>query len=235
VRFPKPSLHALLCLSLPALLLVGCGSSDNGVSSKSAAEILAASRAAVQSASSVRITSKYRVGPIADTLEGSLAKNGSRARVDVLGSTVEAIRINDTLYIKGNRKFNYHLEQKLGVKVPAGVWLKGPAAGVLSNVGTATDIHVEVLLLLSGNGPVTKGTATTIAGQPAITVKRTQQPQKLYEGTLYIATTGQPYPLKLTKTGKETGQTTFSNWNDPIDVSAPANAVDIRQLERKGH
>ena len=49
---------------LPLVILVlgaalaGCGSSSNGVASESASEILAASRAAAQSASAVHLTSK---------------------------------------------------------------------------------------------------------------------------------------------------------------------------------
>jgi len=54
-----------------------------------------------------------------------------------------------------------------------------------------------------------------------------EQTAKLYSGALFIATTGKPYPVELVKHGKETGQTTSSGWNQPVSLSAPANAVAI--------
>jgi hypothetical protein len=211
--------------------LAGCGSSDNRVASKPASEILAAARAAAQSATSVRITSSSNVGKAKLTLDASLAKENARAQLSLLGIDVEAIRIGDTLYIKGNRAFDARLQSTLGVKVPSGVWLKGPASGVLGQVGAFTSMNREVPLILGARGPITKGATTRINGQPAIELKETA---KLYTGTLYVATTGNPYPIQLRKTGRETGQTTFTAWNDPVTVSAPANAVEISQLKRKG-
>ncbi len=72
--------------------LTGCGSSDNGVASKSASEILAATRAAAQSASAVHIVSKASVRRASLTLNASLAKTGSHAQVSFLGTGFEAIR-----------------------------------------------------------------------------------------------------------------------------------------------
>jgi hypothetical protein len=226
----RPTAPALVGVAL-LVLLAGCGSSGNGVASKPAGQILAASRAAAQSASSVHITSSSAVRRSKFTLVASLAKNQGHARISLLGIGVEAIRSGGTLYVKGNRAFDARLQSTVGVKVPPGVWLRGPASGVLGQVGSFTDMKREVPLILGGRGPVTKGTSVKINGQPAITVKETA---KLYTGTLYVATTGKPYPIELIKTGRETGQTTFSGWNDPVSVSAPANAVEISQLQHAG-
>jgi hypothetical protein len=221
---------ALAILALGAGV-AGCGSSANGVTSKSASEILAAARVAAQSASSVHVSAKSGVGRTTLTLDASLAKDKGHAQLSLLGIGFEAIRVGDTLYVKGNRIFDAHLERTLGVKVPSGTWLKGPASGALAQVGSFTDMKREVPLLLSSSVPATKGSETKVEGQPAIELKESA---KLYTGILYVATTGNPYPIKLLKTGRETGQTTFSGWNDPVSVSAPANAVEIGQLKRKG-
>jgi hypothetical protein len=53
-------------------------------------------------------------------------------------------------------------------------------------------------------------------------------------GTLYIATTGKPYPVQITKTGGGGGAVSFQGWNRPVTIIAPANALDINQL-RRGH
>jgi hypothetical protein len=236
-RVPRRGgIRARCSLALAGLVLgaglMGCGSSDNGVASKSASEILAASIAAAKSASSVRLTtSSSGLGTTKLTLNASLAREKGQARLSFLGIVVEAIRLDDTLYIKGNAASDARLESVMGVKIPPGTWLKGPSSGVLAQVGSFADMTKELPLILSRGSGLSKGATAKFDGQSAIALKETA---KLYTGTLYVATTGEPYPIKLIKHGRETGQTTFSGWNDPVSVSAPANAVEISQLKRKG-
>jgi hypothetical protein len=219
-----------LPLTIPILTMVlaGCGSSDNGMASKSAAEILAATRTAAQSASSVLITNRSNLGKTKATLDASLATDHGHARVAFPGTTFEAIRITSTLYVKGNRAFDAQLERGLGVKVPVGVWLKGSASGPLAQLGSIANIKNELPLLLGGQGALKKGSATKINGQPTIELK---QEHKLYTATLYVATIGTPYPILRRTTGHQTGQTTFTGWNDPVTVTAPTNAVELSQLQ----
>jgi hypothetical protein len=222
---PRCLLPLALVLALP---LVSCGSSDNGVASKQAGQILASARAAAQSASSVHMVASSKIthgGSL--KLDGSLAKDQAHVQVSLFGMTMEVIRDGDTLYVKGNRQFDERLEVTLGVKVPSGKWLKGTTSS-LGQIGSFTEIDRELPVILSGSGKVTKGAKVEIDGQPAITLKLTR---KLYSGTLYVATTGEPYPLKLLKRGRETGQTTFTGWNDPVSLTPPANAIEISQLQ----
>jgi hypothetical protein len=230
--------RAVLLSAVVALLLAqvaaGCGSSENGMASKSATQILAASRSAVQKASSVHVLASTKVthgGSL--SLDATLSKDQARAHISFLGLGFEVIRKGNTLYLKGNRAFNARLEATMGVKVQSGVWLKGTTRS-LGQVGSFTDIERELPLILSGSGPVSKGAHVKINGQPAITLTEVR---KLYTGTLYVATTGEPYPLQLRKSGRETGQTTFTGWNDPVSVTAPAKTVEISQLQhiKKGH
>jgi hypothetical protein len=220
-------------VAMLAAALAGCGSSENGVASKSAPEILAATRSAAQKASSMHLIASTKLthgGSL--SLDAHLSKDQARAHISFSGIGFDVVRKGSTLYLKGNHAFNARLEATMGVKVPTGVWLKGTTSS-LGQVGSLTDIKRELPLILSGSGKVTKGAKVKIDGQPAITLKETR---KLYTGSLYVATTGEPYPLKLMKTGQETGQTTFTGWNDPVTVSPPANAVDVSQLEHlKGH
>jgi hypothetical protein len=162
------------------------------------------------------------------TLDASLAQQQAHARFSLYSTSFEAIRTGNTLYIKGNRRFNARLERRLGAKIPAGVWLKSSTSGPLAQVSSLTNIKQELPLLLSGSGKLMKGATTRIDGRPVIEVK---QKRILSTVTLYVATTGEPYPVQLRKTGRETGQTTFSGWNKPVTVAPPANAVDISQLE----
>jgi hypothetical protein len=224
-------LLAPLCLALVGLL-AGCGSSDNGVASKSPTEILAAARSAALSASSVHIKSNSNVGRAKLTLEATLGKQQGQAKVSLLGIGFEAVRVGNTMYVKGNPVFNARLESVLGVKIPPNTWLKGPVAGTLGQVGSFTNPSKELPVILGSRGTLSKGAKVKVNGQSTIQLKEVA---KLYTGTLYVATTGQPYPIQMLKHGRENGQITFSGWNNSVSVSAPANAVEVSQLQHKTH
>jgi hypothetical protein len=210
-----------------AVSLTGCGgSSGNGIASKSPTDILAASKAAAASATSVHVMSKASQGPLSLTLNLDLASNGGRGQISGLGLAYEVIRIGNTLYLKGNSAFYTRLSSTTGLHLPRGAWLKAPAnGGRLAQLAAFTEMSGELGRLLSSTAPITKGATTTVNGQKAIELKESAQ---LFSGSLYIATTGKPYPIELLKRGRESGQTTFSGWNAPVSLAAPANAIAIR-------
>jgi hypothetical protein len=219
-----------LAVVLGVLSLAGCGgSAGNAISSKTPAEILAASKSAAMSATSVHVVSNASQGRLTAALNLQLASNGGRAQVSLLGVDFEVIRIGETVYLKGSPSFY----QRLGItaNVPQGSWLTGPASGKLGQLAAFTDLRGELgRLLPASNAQLTKGASTTLNGQQALELKATAE---LYTGTLDIATTGKPYPLKLTKHGKETGQSTFNEWNQPTTLNPPTNTTNLNQLEQK--
>ena len=70
---------------------------------------------------------------------------------------------------------------------------------------------------------------TTIEGQRAIALKDTSK-----GGTLYVATSGKPYPLEIAKAGKESGKVILDRWDQPVTLKAPAGAIDISELQKAG-
>ncbi len=231
-RVRAGSLSALVAiLALPALMLVGCGSGED-VASKSASEILAASRAAATSATSLHMVSNLAQRKLKFASDQQAATNSGQARISALGVAYEVIRTDNTAYIKGSPAFYKRLRVGTGRRIPKDAWLKMPAsAGGVTSGATLTQLHIEVERLLTSNGKVTKGPTTTIDGQKAIELHDTG---KLFTGTIYIAATGTPYPIQIVKHGRETGRITFDGWNDPVTLSAPAGAVELSQLEYEG-
>jgi hypothetical protein len=209
---------------LAALVLAGCSSSSgNGIASKTPTEMLAATKAAAEKATSVRVLSRTSQGRLSSTSDLQLASDGGHAYISLLGLVYEVTRIGQTLYLKGNRTFDSNLEGVSGGKIPAGKWLEAPAdKGHLAEAGVVTYLGHELGILLGHNGPVSKGATTIINGQKAIELKETT---KLYSGSLYIATTGRPYPIEIVKHGHEQGQTVFSDWNQPVTLRIPAGVV----------
>jgi hypothetical protein len=216
---------ALLVSLLLVVLLAGCGgSTDNGVASKNATEILAAAKAAAQSATSVRIISKNAQGRLTLMVDLELSSNAGRGHISGLGVDFEVIRIGGTLYLKGNPTF-YRRLGGVAAHASPGTWLKAPVkSGPLAQFAVFADLPGEVGRLLSTAKPVTKGTTTTTNGQKTVELKQTGQ---LYTGKIYIATTGKPYPVQITRTGRETGRTTLTSWNQPVSLSAPSNTTSI--------
>lgn len=212
------------------VLVAGCGSSGNGIATKTPQEILAATKAAAASASSVHIVTGSRVGQAALSMNASIGTRQGQAELQLLDMRLQTVREGSTLYVKGDQTFSAQLQRALGVKVPANTWIKTPTNGVLAQVAAFTSANTELPVILSTDRYLTKGRSTTINGQPAIELREVA---KLYHGTLYVATTGQPYPLLLRKAGEETGETRFTNWNEPVTVDPPPNAIELNRLQHQ--
>jgi hypothetical protein len=224
---PRKRAGSSLALLVTLLALAGCGgSSSDSIASSSSAQILAASIAAAQGANSVSIVSESSFGRLPLTAELQLASGGGRAKLSFLGLDYEILRIGSTVYLKGNPAFYRRLFHRR-VHVPAGAWLAGSASGGLSGYARLTDLGSRLRLLLRATGPLSKGGVTTVEGHPVVEVK---SEAKLFSGSLYIATTGKPYPLKIVKHGHETGSTTFSGWNQPVLLRAPASTIPFDEL-----
>jgi hypothetical protein len=242
---PRPSLlsrarpllaaFALIAVALAAIALAGCGSSgsssSNGIASKTPAEILSAATAAANSASSVHVSGSIVSGSSPITLDLELvAGKGGRGQISEDGLSFNLIQIDGTAYISGSPAFYSHFGGPAAEKLLAGKWLKAPASsGSFSSLGSLTDLDQLLDTTLSKHGELTTGPTTTIDGQPALSVSDAS-----HGGALYVATTGKPYPIEISKAGKTGGKITFGRWNAPVTLTAPSNAIDLSQLESHG-
>lgn len=220
---------------LAALAIVGCGSSSssgNGVSSKSASEILAASKAAADSASSVHVIGSLTSNGTPITLNLNLASgHGGRGQISQGSLSFNLIVVGDTIYIKGSPAFYSHFGGSAAAQLFQGKWLKAPVSGgELGSLAALTNFGQLLDQSLASHGTLAKGGASTVAGTPVIELRDTS-----HNGSLFVATTGKPYPIQIVKHGSETGHITFTDWNRPVSLSPPAGAIDLSQLQRAGH
>jgi hypothetical protein len=230
---------------LPALALAvlalaagaGCGSSssgsaDNGVAAKSPVEILNVTKTAADSASAVHVSGSLVAGGSPITLDLSLVRGkGGKGKISENGLSFELIQLNGTAYISGSAEFYKHFAGGAAAALLQGKWLKASStSGSLAALASLTDLQKLIDTALARRGILVKGSKTTISGQPAIPVTDTSQ-----NGSLYVATTGQPYPIQISKNGAGGGKIAFAEWNKPIAIAAPANAVDISALQHAGH
>jgi hypothetical protein len=230
-RRRAPLLALALALLAVAVVIVGCGggsSSGNGVADKPSAQILAATKQAADSAKSVHVSGSLVSGGTPITLDMNLiAGKGGRGKLAQSGLTFELVEVANTVYIKGSSAFYKHIGGTAAAQLLQGKWLKAAAnSSGFASIGQLTDLRQLVDQTLADHGTLTKSGTTTIAGQKVVGVT-----DKGKGGTLYIAATGRPYPVQISRNAGGTGKITFDRWNEPVTLVAPANAIDIAQLQ----
>jgi hypothetical protein len=240
VRLRSPSSivsHAVLALGLLSAVLAGCGgsgggSSENGVASKAPGEIVAATKAAADSASSVHVSGSIVSDGSPITLDMSLvAGQGGRGQLSENGLSFELIELDGTVYISGSPAFYKHFAGSTAAQLFQGKWLKAPAtSGDFAALASLTDLRKLLDAALENHhGKLTKGDTTTVAGQKVVGVNDASD-----GGTLYVAVTGKPYPIEIAKNGAGGGKVVFDRWNEPVTLKAPADSVDVAKLQA-GH
>jgi hypothetical protein len=221
---------SLACLAAAVALLAGCGSSgskSNGVSEKSPTQILAAAEAASLAASAVRVSGSIVDNGTPLTLNLHLVSGkGGMGHMNEGGTGFDIIRIGDKAYIRGSDAFYKRFAGAAAAQLLKGKWLVGSAStGKFAALTPLTDTEKFFTGTLGSHGALTKGAETTINGQKVIALKSGTG------GTLYIATTGQPYPIELVSPGAgKSGKIIFDQWNNAIAITAPKGAVDISKL-----
>jgi len=229
-RPPSPA-GLLAAVAIAATVLSGCGSSSdgNGVAAKTPAQIVGGAKILADAAKSVAVSGMIRTAtsPITVSLL-LLAGKGGRGLISENGISFQLIQIHGTVYIKGSPAFYSQIVGARAAQLLQGRWLKAPASsGALAPLASLTDLSKLADSTLPAHGPLRKGHRTSVNGQKVIGVTDTST-----GGTLYVATTGPPYPVQIAMGAG--GNITFSRWNQPVSLFAPANAIDITAL-KSGH
>ncbi len=220
-----------LALSLAAALIAGCSSSSsssNGIASKTPAEILAAARAAGARAATVHVAGSILSAGAPISLDMELvADKGGAGRLTLGGLDLQLIDVDRAVYINASAAFYRRFVGALAAKLLPGKWLKGPAArGPLASFAALTDLSKVIDSALGAHGALSRAPSRTIDGREAVGVV-----DRTAGGTLYVATTGTPYPLAIVRDGAHGGTVSFDRWNKPVSLTVPANAVSVDQLQ----
>ncbi|MEU7611245.1 hypothetical protein [Micromonospora sp. NPDC049204] len=226
-------------------LLAGCGggdgdggepasnaSKDNGVAALEPNEALQRATTAVQNAKSYRLA-----GDIVDdgqkmTLDLKRTGTDLAGQVSTTEGTVELLAVGGQQYIRPDEKFwaKSAGAQASGeiVKMMGDKWAKVSKEDEFTQLFDVTNADA----LLKPDGTMTKGEAKEINGMKTIGLVDGDK-----DGTLYIATTGEPYPVRVEGNGADAGsQITFSDFGATFDeLKAPPadQIVDFDQLKRK--
>lgn len=224
---------ALSAAALAGAALAGCGSSSpasNGVEAKSASQIVSTALKAAESAPSVHVTGSVSDLGVPLKLDLEIVRGrGAKGTISEGDLMVKVIRIGGKAYINGGAQLYKRYGGSEAAKVLKGKWLEAPAtSGELASLSDLTDLQKLLSAALESHGSLKKGATSTVNGQKAIAVKDTTN-----GGSLYVATTGRPYPIEIVKKGSEGGSFTFANWGKPVSLSAPEGAINVKRLQEE--
>jgi hypothetical protein len=221
-----------LALVLAGVVLAGCGghgksAASNGEASKSADKVLADAKAAADSASSARVSGNIVSGGTAIKLDLSMGSGQANGSMSTSGFSFDLIRIGNTAYIKGSDDFYKHFAGAAVAQLLHGKWLKASiVSGRFASLAPLTSISVLFDKVASNHGKLANDGGKTFDGQKVVEIRDTSDNSKLY-----VAATGKAYPVAIVGGKKsQSGTITFSDWNKPLQVSAPKGALDISKL-----
>ncbi|OIJ62997.1 hypothetical protein [Streptomyces mangrovisoli] len=252
----RTALAALCLSAALTTVLTGCGkdSADGSTTGKdinatkpkepfaglTGAQIADRALDATTGASSLRMA-----GDVADDessgtirIDMALNKKGECAGTMSMGGQGKAdlIKTGDTIYMKYDEAFlraqsdgESKADTDAAVDLLAGKWTKMAATGKdAKDIAGFCDLDTVLsgasgTEAKGGNAGATRGATTTVDGTPAIVV-REKDGKESY--TLYVATEGKPYLLKVvSETPKDPGTLTFSEFDKPVAARKPAGKI----------
>ncbi|MGH9127965.1 MAG: hypothetical protein ACRDY2_03125 [Acidimicrobiales bacterium] len=224
-RFRISAVAGVFAVTAVASACGGGGGAGNGVASKSVSAILAASKAAGSNAGSVKVTASADKG---GTRESYVLYEQDATHFDenlgvVNGQRFTRLSIGSMVYLIGNEAFlkaqgaSPARQRQLNDKWVAGTNPLPSAPPKLTKLMNT---------LLVPSGVLTKGPTSTLDGQRVVAVVDAKA-----GGTLYVATTGKPYPVEVVRRTSSLNSTVkFSDWNQPVKLDPPTSYQPLSLL-----
>ncbi len=250
---------AALALLAGGGVLAGCGSDSsstgaattaaadasslpaNGVENLSAQEILDTSLKAANAASSVTVSGAITQEGEEVKLDLELGTNAAQGTFSAQGINAEIRVVDGKSYFKlSGEDFARIAGQGDNAEVAQAVsallgdkWIavpEGSGDDDLAGLGQFGQKDDLLKGILEADGQVTvKGTGE-VNGIPVVLLDSSDG-----TGTLAIQTVGEPYPIQIKGAdSSSSGEVNFTNWNEPVNVTAPTDVVDLSALANLG-
>ncbi|HEU5157224.1 MAG TPA: hypothetical protein VFU43_09515 [Streptosporangiaceae bacterium] len=204
-------------------------SGGNGIADKSANEILAAAQQALKSAQSVHL--KGALTDKGETIKLNLWVTRTQAKGSITAPqggktyTIDVIKARGRFYMHAPAMFRA-VGGAAAAQVIGNRWVLVPK-GDKDFKDFETLVHIPSMAkeMLTPDGAVAKGKQTVIDGKPVIGLDAG-------DGTLYVATSGRPYPVKLVplKPATPGEELAFLDYDQPVKVKPPARPLDLSKL-----
>jgi hypothetical protein len=215
----------LAALAVAAVVAVaGCGGGGDEAS-KSAKDIVADATAAATSAGTVHVTGTASAQGQKVPVDVRLTKAGAVGTGSFAGTTVELIRVGDSLYVRGAQQVLGTFLGAAAAKKIDGHWVEIPAAmPQLQQFLGMTDFTELVTKTLTPTQTPTKVGTRTVDGKKAVAVRGFGTDGAT---TLVVAASGTAYPLQLVSSD---GTLSFRDWGAAVTVQKPTDVVPLASL-----
>ncbi|GAA3789855.1 hypothetical protein [Streptomyces chiangmaiensis] len=150
----------------------------------------------------------------------------------------DLIKSGDTVYMKYDEAFlraqgkdDPKADTDAVVTMLAGKWTKMSAKGKdAKDIAGFCDLDTVLADVRNVNSDATRDRTTTVNGTSAIVLQEKEGKDRY---TLYVATEGKPYLLKVTSTSKkDPGTVAFTDYDKPVPAAAPKG--DVLDLDKLG-
>jgi hypothetical protein len=237
-------MRMLAPLTLAGALLAGCGGADdsgspdatpsspaptdNGVAALEPDAIVQKAIAALSAAKSYSVKGEIKEDQTLG-IDFKVAGDDLAGSVTVDGAKADLLRIAGQAYLRGDEKF--WTAAAGAERGPTIAELLGDRWAKLSTKDASVNEFFQIAdpaQLLKPDGTVTKSGTKTINGVKAVDLVDSGSDG----GHLYVATTGEPYPLALEGSAGE-GRIAFGDFGATFDIKAPApgDVIDVDKLK----
>jgi hypothetical protein len=244
-----------LGLAAVSVAVSACGGSGlHGEAHKSPEQIQADTVAALRGLHSFRVAGNVVDAKGAAQISAEIAAPGKALLVERrTSSTLEVITLGPETYLNASRSY-WAAQQNLTptqVAVFANRWLKLPTSSnpnLETGIRRITNPKVMATCLAARKEALRNAGTGTVNGRPAVIVANSGSGPGTAPGKVYVAATGPAWPLRAIVTGprkpggpagcQTSGNTQtasdfiFSSFNQPINIAAPAGALDLATLGR---
>jgi hypothetical protein len=195
--------------------------SGNGIAARSPAEILRAALSAAASARTVHVAGHVvsHGSPLVFDLR-VVAGRGSIGELATQGLRVKFVALGPVMYLNGGEHFwRKFLSQTLAQRLNRR-WVQVPSTANVAGIARLANLRALFGEFLLRRATFVKGPTVLVHGQQVLAIHSLTR-----GGTLYIATTGAPYPIEVRGSPKHPGRVVFDQYNRPISLQAPPGAL----------
>ncbi|MGW6269274.1 MULTISPECIES: hypothetical protein [unclassified Streptomyces] len=155
---------------------------------------------------------------------------GGEGSLDLITTARTVYMKYDEEFLRAQGKGQPKAETQAAVDMLAGRWVKTSATGAdAKDIAAFCDLDVLLADFKDVDSDADRGKTTTVDGTPALTLTETDGADRY---TLYVATKGKPYLLKVVNETAKTPETlTFGDFDEPVDATPPTGDVmDIDKM-----
>jgi hypothetical protein len=203
---------------------------SNGIAAKPPAQILTTAYTAMESAVSVRVYGSIIDSGQQYTLDLTMSPAGVRGSMTAPFdgarlASIDMVLAKGTMYVRSSTLWQQVGGATLGSLLD-NRWVTLPASSVASFPFTNAKTFIKLLNSGGGLNSLGKdrvlGVKTTVHGEPAIELSAKGD-------AVYIATTGQPYPLEIRQGTRNVLDFQYSSL--PASITPPPHPLDLSKLE----